>query len=277
MTLEIEVKVERRKIDAAAILEKLHERYPRPAWASFVELRDAAGYEAFRTLDFWAMHTWPSKGFLRVAVEIKVTRSDFLRELNEPGKRAGFEAISHEFYFAAPTGLIKPAELPEGVGLLEATAKTLRAKMRAKQRQPADPDVSFVAVLLKAAAAERQRLEKQLEHVADFAGRPVGLNDLRRLAGKLRLREENQLRQEIRAELEGDRRRSAKIGDGDLSSWWPALRQLRATAHDALGLKWDDEEPTPDQVLEWLRKLPHRKVGEIARRAREWAEAVLGP
>lgn len=47
----------------------------------------------------------------RVGYEIKVSRSDFRRELLEPRKRAAAIELCHEFYFAVPQGLLKPAEL----------------------------------------------------------------------------------------------------------------------------------------------------------------------
>lgn len=59
-----------------------------------------------------ATHPW-------VGYEIKVSRSDFLHELKKPEKRAWAVAITHEFYFCAPKGLIKPSEVPGDCGLVE--------------------------------------------------------------------------------------------------------------------------------------------------------------
>lgn len=46
--------------------------------------------------------------------EVKVSRSDFLRD----NKWQGYLPLCHRFYFACPTGLIQPDELPEEVGLV---------------------------------------------------------------------------------------------------------------------------------------------------------------
>lgn len=53
----------------------------------------------------------------RIALEIKVSRSDFLSETDE--KRAPWRRFADKFAYVAPEGLIKPSELPEGCGLME--------------------------------------------------------------------------------------------------------------------------------------------------------------
>ena len=88
---------------------------------SFGELRIGTGYgkDAEQRIDFWTMHPLPSKGFVRQAFEVKVTRGDFLREMRQPRKRAYALLYSNEFYFAVPKGLIDPGELPPEAGLYE--------------------------------------------------------------------------------------------------------------------------------------------------------------
>lgn len=53
----------------------------------------------------------------RIAVEIKVARSDFLRETQE--KRGCWQRVAHRFAYATPPGLVAPEEVPDGCGLLE--------------------------------------------------------------------------------------------------------------------------------------------------------------
>lgn len=53
----------------------------------------------------------------RIALEIKVSRSDFLSETDE--KRAPWRRFADKFAYVAPAGMIKPSELPEGCGLME--------------------------------------------------------------------------------------------------------------------------------------------------------------
>lgn len=54
---------------------------------------------------------------LTIGYEIKVSRSDFLGDK----KWQGYLPYCNEFYFVCPNGMIKPEELPDGVGLIHAT------------------------------------------------------------------------------------------------------------------------------------------------------------
>lgn len=167
---------------SADILAKLDERFPSPEWATFGELRDLAGFAAHRTIDFFAMHTWASKGFRRVAVEVKVSRADFMREIEDPSKREPWIVRSNEFYFAVPTGLVKPDEVPEECGLFEC-GKTLRRTKVAMQRKLSDDSLSpsFVAVLLRNAASrarnENLELRRRIDQFSKFEGRDVSLDE----------------------------------------------------------------------------------------------------
>ncbi len=90
-------------------------------WVCFQELRLGTGYGGAieQRIDFWALNCYPSAGMQSLAYEIKVTRSDFKRELADPKKRQAAMEVSNRFYFAAPAGLIPLDEIPAGCGLVE--------------------------------------------------------------------------------------------------------------------------------------------------------------
>lgn len=165
------------------ILDKLEARFPLPEWATFGELRDLAGFSTNRTIDFFAFHTWPSKGHRRVAVEIKVSRHDFMREIEDPSKREPWIQRSNEFYFAVPTGLVKPDEVPEECGLFE-VGKSMRRTKVAMQRKLVDDSISpsFVAVLLRNAARRERNaneaLNQRMQRFAKFESQDISLDDL---------------------------------------------------------------------------------------------------
>ena len=54
-----------------------------------------------------------------ILVECKTSRADYLADKNKIFRRAEEFGMGDTRYFAAPKGLIKPDELPEGWGLLE--------------------------------------------------------------------------------------------------------------------------------------------------------------
>jgi len=54
-----------------------------------------------------------------VAVEVKVTRQDFVADVANPAKQDPWREHAVCHYFATPAGLIRPDQLPPGSGLLE--------------------------------------------------------------------------------------------------------------------------------------------------------------
>lgn len=57
-------------------------------------------------------------GIERIAVEIKVTRQDFLNDVRVPDKQNPWRAIAHRHAYAIPEGLVAENEVPAGSGLL---------------------------------------------------------------------------------------------------------------------------------------------------------------
>jgi len=104
------------------ILAALAMRHSPPErWAFFRELRIGTGYGkgVEQRLDAWAMSLWPSTGQNRFAYEVKISRGDFRREIKQPLKRRMGLLYSNYFYFATPSGLLKPEEIPPECGLIE--------------------------------------------------------------------------------------------------------------------------------------------------------------
>lgn len=137
------------------LISKRHAGDPRmPDWAVFFELRDGTGAGSYgQSIDAFAMHTWPSKGYRRIGYEIKASRSDFLREMKIPEKRAWAMSITHEFWFVAPAKVIDPAEVPVDCGLLLVTAdgNKLRTVKVAPHREPRDLTMNEVAAFARKA------------------------------------------------------------------------------------------------------------------------------
>jgi hypothetical protein len=120
------------KPDVAYIKIKklLHLRYPPPEFIVWEELTITEGAN-YRRADFFVMSQWRSQNYKRIAFEIKLFHSDFVNELKDPRKREPAMKYSHEFYYVAPLNVIPVAELPEGCGLIELNATSLRVKRRA--------------------------------------------------------------------------------------------------------------------------------------------------
>lgn len=85
------------------------------------EMPTGTGYQHGEAswIDAFHMAVEPSKALCRTAYEVKVSRSDFLREIREPRKRRAALRVSNKFYFATLPGVAKIEEIPLDCGLLE--------------------------------------------------------------------------------------------------------------------------------------------------------------
>lgn len=61
-----------------------------------------------------------------VMIECKATRTDFLADKRKPFRRDPSKGMGDFRIYLCPTGLIRPYEIPEGWGLLYASAKQIR-------------------------------------------------------------------------------------------------------------------------------------------------------
>ena len=112
---------------AADVLATLRRLYRPPEWAFFEELRCGTGYDALsggpmlgleKRLDAWALALWPSRGFRPTAFEIKVSRSDFLRDRRGGDKYRRYLELCQYLYFVTPEGLVTVSETPSAAGLI---------------------------------------------------------------------------------------------------------------------------------------------------------------
>ena len=55
----------------------------------------------------------------RIGFEIKISRSDFLKEIKQPEKRKKLVDLTNRFYFVAPERMLNKEEIPEDCGLIE--------------------------------------------------------------------------------------------------------------------------------------------------------------
>jgi hypothetical protein len=153
-------------MNAEDLVKLIRERYPlnRPdGYQKYVVLEqvpDGTGMYHGRWIDAVVFDLWPSKGLLRSAFEIKVSRSDFLRELANPVKYKWAVESFHEFWFVAPQDVIKIEELPANVGWLFPRAGKLAIKRRALQNPNPKLDNTLLAAFMRAAAKEVYRATK---------------------------------------------------------------------------------------------------------------------
>ncbi len=131
-------------------------------------VRGGSGTTAIRfggdqRIDAMALHTWPSKKYRRVAYEVKATRTDLLRELDQPEKCAAALALSNEFYLVAPTEVLIGGILdvfPETWGVISYYEGRLTTVHRAPWRETPTPPYSFMLSLARNLQASSIRVEE---------------------------------------------------------------------------------------------------------------------
>jgi hypothetical protein len=57
-------------------------------------------------------------GIERLAIEVKVSRADFLADVRNPAKQAPWRALAHRHAYAVPAGLVSEREVPGDSGLI---------------------------------------------------------------------------------------------------------------------------------------------------------------
>lgn len=119
-------------ITAADVRDALTSRWPDSEYLSIDEAPQSSDRSG-RKLDRLVISLWRSRGLEIDGIEIKVTRSDWLRELREPAKADWWHTRVHRFWIAAPPDVVKLDELPTGWGLLVVKdGRTRQARRPAK-------------------------------------------------------------------------------------------------------------------------------------------------
>ena len=135
----------------AKIATLLAERYAGHEWAFFRGVPNGTGMARSRICDGMAMGLWPSKGLYLHGFEIKVSRSDWLREIQEPAKAEAFAQFCHYWWIVAPPGIVELPEMAGDWGLLVPAGNGLRVKKAAQIREPKPLDMPMLAAILRVA------------------------------------------------------------------------------------------------------------------------------
>ena len=134
--------------DIKALLLK---KYSPPTHAFFSEVGDTTG-GASRYADGIAYSLYPSTGFEIQGFEIKISHSDFMNEIKNPGKPAEIMKFCDRWWIVAPKGIIKKEELPATWGLIEVRGENkLFTAKQAPLLDHVDLDRPFIASLLRRA------------------------------------------------------------------------------------------------------------------------------
>ncbi len=137
-------------------------KFAPPEWVTMPEVRNATGYQRqARSADAISVSTYPSRGLTVDGFEIKVSKGDWRRELENPDKAEEIARYCDHWWVVAPAGIIPPGTVPGGWGLLEAKKSGLFKTIVAPKLDPQPLDRMFLVSMLRSAhtmveAAERR-------------------------------------------------------------------------------------------------------------------------
>lgn len=140
------------RISSGQVIDALRKGpFQEPAHKWLYEVRNGTGYsKQERYADGLVVSVWPSRGIWFAGVEVKVSRSDWKRELADPGKSAAIQKYCDYWWVAAAEGIVELAELPETWGLLTVSAKGKVTTVREAPKLTPEPlDQLFVASILR--------------------------------------------------------------------------------------------------------------------------------
>lgn len=124
-----------------------HYRKPGTTQDGEVLLPEVAAPGSNRRCDLLRIGVWPSRGMGIDVHELKVSRSDWLRELDDPGKADAWWPYSSRFWVVAPPKMIRPEEMPPGWGLMEAPSGANRRRFKVVVK-PEDREPKLTVALL---------------------------------------------------------------------------------------------------------------------------------
>lgn len=248
----------------ARIIEH-HKGDPRlsvPEWVVLTEVADRPGGAA-RYADAIAFNLWPSRGLAIHGFEVKVSRSDWLRELKDPAKAERIQSYCDYWWIAAPEDVVQDGELPDGWGLMVPNkGSRLRVVTRADKTDAKAIDRPFAASALR--RAFQQSPVKASHDAALSAARREGQEEAKRTIEELKREIEN-VRRVIRQVNQG--------ATGKTSGYGPLDTYKRDEELQALGrfLASVDE---PHEMEKRARYLAEH-VAERAERLLDEARSML--
>lgn len=145
-------------ITAADVIESLKVRFCPPAWAFLEQVANGTGARHYRWADAIAMSVWPSRGYDIHGIEVKVSRYDFLHELNQPDKSASVQQYCNRWWVCTSSeAIVQPGELPPTWGWMALTTKGIKVMVEAPKLKPVPISIDFLASVLRNKAMQDER------------------------------------------------------------------------------------------------------------------------
>jgi len=162
-----------------------------PRYVVAIQVNNGAGFNYGRTLDAVVFDTWPSKGLALHGLEIKCSKSDLRRELQQPAKFAEFAPYLDTFSIVGPKEVIDRDIIPKRWGIYvpddNGALRTIRKPLylhEPGERDRETCDRSFAAGFCRALVQRSLSTDahKAAEEAGFEAGKASCAHDLRQAA-----------------------------------------------------------------------------------------------
>lgn len=232
-------------------------RYPAESWALAWEVGDGTGRHCTRHADAVAMGLWPSRGLELHGLELKASRTDWLKELKDPAKADSVAKYCDRWWLVvANKDMVRPGELPPLWGLLAMTGDTLKQIVEAKPLKPIPIDRVFLAGLMRACAKPAARDNKdalQKEYwKGQEASRQYSEPKIKRLEDELA---------KVRAEIH----QFEQAAGFRLNQGWKGTAHAGQVVRDVLAGKHDRDHDDIRHIRELAQGIVERADAELAK------------
>lgn len=240
---------------AADLLRMVVARHEGEGWQVFTELSSGISARDPRRADAVAMGLWPSQGMEVHGYEIKVSRGDARKELQQPKKSEAIGRYCDYWWLVVgDEAIVDGLLVPPTWGVLAPRNRVLRIVRKAPKRR-ADPlDRRFVAAMMRSANVDRVLKARHEEIVAGLQQR---INELVSRPGNA---EAEQMRQAI-AEFQ-------EASGVDISARWHGHKALGEAVRIVLDLMRDVDPRGLRHRSQYL----HREADQYERHAADARE-----
>jgi hypothetical protein len=240
-------------------------RHPteRGEWALFFEFQPGTGVSATsgRRWDALAVSCWGATKGHRIAYEVKRSRGDFRRELENREKRALAESLCHETWFCVHPGVCSVDEVPYGWGLMVVNPENGAAHYprAARTREKVETPDTFVAALARRGAEEDRPTGRCWPRgVWKYAGIEIPEAELAAFCDSIvKGRIETRVAEAVREKLGPLEQRAARLDD--------IMRILKSYGYTQ-GDQWG--------LSAWLSNLKPIRLGDVAAQLRMIADRL---
>ena len=178
-----------RPMTSTDVRQALLGRWPPSEYVSINEAPQSSDRQG-RKLDVLVVSLWRSRGYELDGVEIKVSVSDWRRELKEPAKADWWWEHVHRFWVAVPSKIAATVrtELPSGWGLLSCTPERVTEVCKPEKHSPVAMPWGTCIGLFRASADAGWNALEYAENKGVARGRELAQKEFERTTGDESLR-----------------------------------------------------------------------------------------